>query len=107
MCIIEFEAILKTNEQIRIAGFVEYDEIDDDECVQYYDHNGFENGYNIPNNPYPENTLGSYNNHIDYEILKNNFCADSLFLQFLADYHDESFKSVNRGNYILKIWGGE
>lgn len=102
MSTIEFECISKTNDQICISGFVEYDEIDDDECIQYYDNNGFENGYNIPSNPYPENR--QYDWHVDWDILKNNMCTDDLFLQCLAECYNKC-ATIDRGDYILKVYG--
>lgn len=94
---IEFTA--KRN-NIQIKGFVCVDEIDGDECVQYYNHQGFENGYNIPTNPYTEP-----NEHQEYEILKEALFTDNLFLQFLWDFKDEN-KIIERGDYTLIINDG-
>lgn len=90
------EFIAEKND-ISIKGFIDLDEIDDDECVQYYDHQGFENGYNIPTNPYTEP-----NEYQEYEILKEALFTDDLFLQFLWDFKDEN-KIIERDDYTLTI----
>lgn len=93
------EFIAKKND-ISIEGFVDLDEIDDDECVQYYNHQGFENGYNVPTNPYTKP-----NEYQEYEMLKEALFTDDLFLQFLWDFKDEN-KIVERGYYTLIINDG-
>ena len=82
---------------ISIKGFVDLDEIDDDECIQYYNYQGFENGYNIPTNPYTEP-----NEYQEYEMLKEALFTDDLFLQFLWDFKDEN-KIIEREDYTLII----
>lgn len=102
MCI-EWTAILKENEQITIEGFVNKDEINDDECMQYYDHNGFENGYNFPNNPYPKNR--QYDWYMDWEKLSMELKTDNI-LQCLRKFANE-YKTIDRGEYILVIIGSQ
>ena len=99
--IIEF-TIKRKNETI--SGFVDLDEIDDDECIQFYDHQGFENGYNVPTNPYNDET--EMEEWADYENLVTYWTQDDMFLQWLWDCRDED-RIIERPGYTLFINEGE
>ena len=87
-----------------ISGFVDLDEIDDDECIQFYDHQGFENGYNVPTNPYNDET--EIEEWDDYENLVTYWTQDDMFLQWLWDCRDEDL-IIERPGYTLFINEGE
>lgn len=87
-----------------ISGFVDLDEIDDDECIQFYDHQGFENGYNVPTNPYNDET--EMEEWADYENLVTYWTQDDMFLQWLWDCRDED-RIIERPGYTLIINDGE
>ena len=87
-----------------ISGFVDLDEIDDDECIQFYDHQGFENGYNVPTNPYNDET--EMEEWADYENLVTYRTQDDMFLQWLWDCRDED-RIIERPGYTLIINDGE
>lgn len=87
-----------------ISGFVDADEIDDDECIQFYDHQGFENGYNVPQNPYNEEI--EMEEWADYENLFTSWTQDCMFLQLLWDCRDEDH-IIERPGYTLIINDGE
>lgn len=72
-----------------IEGFVDLDEIDDDAPLQFYDNQGFENGYNIPDNPYNMNR--AYDNWLDHEILCTTLATQDIlqYLVYFADEHKE------------------
>ena len=86
-----------------ISGFVDADEIDDDECIQFYDHQGFENGYNLPTNPYKDTEMQEWD---DYETLVTYWTQDDMFLQWLWDCRDEDH-IIERPGYTLIINDGE
>lgn len=86
-----------------ISGFVDADEIDDDECIQFYDHQGFENGYNLPTNPYKDTEMQEW---ADYETLVTYWTQDDMFLQWLWDCRDEDH-ITERPGYTLIINDGE
>ena len=96
--IIEFEVRSKVNEDISISGYVDYNELDDDEPLWFYDQFGLESSNRVPKNPYREDR-GELE---EYEKVKGAFQSDVLFLQYLADFHDEN-KTVDRGDYLLII----
>ena len=83
-----------------ISGFVNTNEIDDDSPIQFYNHQGFENGYNLPTNPYNENT--EIQEWADYENLLTYWAQDNMFLQSLWDFQNEYYKT-RRPGYILII----
>lgn len=93
--IIEFEA---TKGEDIIAGYVYLSEIDDENCIYFYNHQGLENGTILPKNPYNYESKAWKN----YEALKNAFITDDQLLQFLADFAEE-IKTIDRGNYSLQI----
>ena len=99
--IIEFK-IQRNNAQI--TGFVNSEEIDDDENIQFYNHQGFENGYNLPTNPYNEDT--EMQEWADYENLITYWSQDTMFLQWLWDFRDEDI-ITERPGYLLIINDGE
>lgn len=83
-----------------ISGFVDADEIDDDNNIQFYNHQGFENGYNVPQNPYNEET--EMEEWVDYENLLTYWTQDDMFLQWLWDCKDED-RIIERPGYTLII----
>ena len=87
-----------------ITGFVNVDEIDDDENIQFYTQEGFENGYNLPKNPYNEDT--EMQEWADYENLVTYWTQDDMFLQWLWDCRDED-RIIERPGYTLIINDGE
>ena len=87
-----------------ISGFVDADEIDDDNNIQFYNHQGFENGYNVPQNPYNEET--EMEEWVDYENLLTYWTQDDMFLQWLWDCKDED-RIIERPGYTLFINEGE
>lgn len=95
------EFIIKRN-NAEIAGFVNAEEIDDDECIQFYNHQGFENGYNLPKNPFDDLS----DDWADYEKLVEEWSTDSMFLQYLWDYRDED-AVLERNGYTLFVNEGE
>ena len=98
---IEFK-IQRNNAEI--TGFVDVDEIDDDENIQFYTQEGFENGYNLPTNPYNEDT--EMQEWADYENLVTYWTQDDMFLQWLWDCRDED-RIIERPGYTLIINDGE
>lgn len=97
---IEFECISKMNNDVKIAGYVFVDDLDDDVTDMYfYDHQGLECGSYVPSNPYKDGALLWCD---AYEELSSAFQSDEMFMQFLADFSDED-KIVDRGDYLLKI----
>ena len=94
---IEFKA---TKGKDTIAGYVYLSEIDDENCIHFYNNQGLENGTILPRNPHNEKT--DYENWLNYEQLKETLLTDIQLLQFLADFADE-IKSIERENYTLKI----
>lgn len=99
--IIEFT--IKRN-NATISGFVDADEIDDDNNIQFYNHQGFENGYNLPTNPYNEDI--EMQEWADYENLITYWSQDTMFLQWLWDFRDEDI-ITERPGYMLIINDGE
>ena len=95
--IIEF--IIKRKNVI-ISGFVNTAEIDDESPIQFYNYQGFENGYNVPQNPYNEET--EIKEWVDYEYLVTYWTQDDMFLQYLWDFQNEYYKT-RRPGYILII----
>ena len=87
-----------------ISGFVDADEINDDNNMQFYNHQGFENGYNVPQNPYNEET--EMEEWGDYENLLTYWTQDDMFLQWLWDCKDED-RIIERPGYTLFINEGE
>lgn len=97
--IVEFSVISKENSDITISGYAYTDSFDDDEIdIIFYNNQGLEAGHYIPSNPY--NDLSD--EWKDYELIKEAFQTDDLFIQFLYDYGDEN-RTVDRGDYLLKI----
>lgn len=86
-----------------ISGFVDADEIDDDNNIQFYNHQGFENGYNLPTNPYKDTEMQEW---ADYEHLVTYWTQDDMFLQWLWDCRDED-RIIERPGYTLIINDGE
>ena len=99
--IIEF--IIKRN-NATISGFVDADEIDDDNNIQFYNNQGFENGYNVPQNPYNEET--EMEECADQETLLTSWTQDDMFLQWLWDCKDED-RIIERPGYTLIINEGD
>lgn len=97
------EFVVKKN-NVEIRGFVDLDEIDDYECIQFYNHQGFENGYNVPQNPYNEEI--EMEEWADYENLFTSWTQDCMFLQLLWDCRDEDC-IIERPGYTLFINEGE
>lgn len=100
--VIEFEVISKLINSVTIKGYVNIDEIDDENSLRFYDHQGLECGSYVPSNPYKNGAM-LWNDA--YEELSYSFQSDEMFLQFLSDYSDED-KIVDRGEYLLKINDG-
>lgn len=100
--VIEFEVISKLINSVTIKGYVNIDEIDDENPLRFYDHQGLECESYVPPNPY-KNGVMLWNDA--YEELSYSFQSDEIFLQFLSDYSDED-KTVDRGEYLLKINDG-
>lgn len=99
---IEFECISKKDNDVKIAGYIDINTVDDDEPAMYfYDQQGLECGSYVPSNPFEEGTDG----YRAYEELSSAFQSDDLFLQYLADFSDEN-RTVDRGEYFLKINDG-
>lgn len=93
---VEFTA--KRN-NVQIKGFVDIDEIDDNECLQFYNHQGFEGGYRVPTNPYNNET--ELNDWIDYEYLISYLAQDDLFIQYLFDFQNEYYKTERPGYTLI------
>lgn len=99
--VIEFECISKSDVNIKIAGYVLADELDDESPLHFYDHQGLECGSYVPSNPFEEGT----DDWEAYDELSSAFQSDDLFIQFLSDYSDEN-RTVDREDYFLKINDG-
>lgn len=96
----QYVEFIAMRNNVKIEGFINLNEIDDDESIQYYTIQGFENGYNIPSNPYNQDTeIGNWN---EYENLKTYLTQDDMFLQFLWDFQKEYY-TIKRPGYILVI----
>ena len=93
--IIEFECV---HETAKFAGYVYAEEIDDDEPLYFYDRN-YASQTSLTNAHFE----GTEEDQIK---LHEAFTGDFLFLQFLHDFQDEK-KSIDRGNYIIHINGGD
>ena len=94
--IIEF--IAKRN-NIKLEGFIDTKEIEDDECIQFYNNQGVENGYNLPTNPYnDELEMEKWN---DYEKLITCWNQDDMFLKFLLDYKNKYYKTKRPGYTLI------
>lgn len=99
---IEFECISKENCDVKIAGYVFVDDIDDDVTdIYFYDDCGLEAGNYVPK---PHCQEGSSEFEAYYDVVEA-WKTDDLFLQFLSDYSDED-RTVDRGDYFLKINDG-
>ena len=96
MTIVEFYGY---NGICSIAGFMRLEECGDEKPLQFYDNQGFENGYNYPNNPYTENGDKKY---YVFEQLKEAMMTDDMLIQYLVDYADESIL-IKREGYELRI----
>lgn len=95
--IIEFT--IKRN-NATISGFIDTNEIDDESPFNFYTHQGFENGYNVPTNPYNDET--ELKEWADYEHLVMYWAQDDMFLQFLWDFQSE-YRTIERSGYVLII----
>ena len=97
---VEFEVFFK---EVSVSGYIYINEADDEAPLRFYDRVGNEQ-WNFPSNPYPENYAGSYDNHIDYEILSNCFQSTDI-IQLLVDNADESDKEIwlDEDNTVLLI----
>lgn len=95
----KYVEFIAKRKNVQIEGFVDTNEIDDDECIQFYDHQGFENGYNLPTNPYKDTEIQEWD---DYETLITYWAQDDMFLQYLWDCQDEYYKT-ERSGYTLII----
>ena len=91
---IEFEAKYRT---ATIRGYVLEDEIDSDEPLHFYTAQGFETS-KLPIRAGTEDE--------DEPHLYEAFTTDSLLLQYLADFSNES-KTIDREDYCLLINGGD
>ena len=98
---VDYKIQLKSNENIKLEGYMDINEIDDEEPLHWFDSQGFAYNSNFPKNPCIEDDPAWE----DYEVLINSFFDDDLFLQFLADFSDEN-KTVDRGDYLLIINDG-
>lgn len=85
-----------------IGGYMYLEDADSEEALHFYDSHGFEAGFHVPKNPWPEHTEGWDN----YETLSSEFQSDDLFIQFLVDFAKEN-KTIDRGEYILIINEGD
>ncbi len=86
---VEFEC--HYNEEC-VEGYIYLNEADDEAPLRFYDNTGQEQ-WNFPSNPYPENLAGSYDKHVDYEILRTNFNSTDI-IQHLVDNAAETNKRI-------------
>ena len=83
---------------VQIEGYIDIDEIDDENCTQYLNHQGLPNGFNMPKNPYDIDTI----EYEEYESLKKGISNDDLLLQWLWDCQD-GYRTIERPSYTLII----
>lgn len=98
--IIEFECI---RNDVKISGWMNIEDADCEHPLNFYDQQGLECGTRVPQNPY--NIDNNYEYWSDYEMLKEAFQSDDLFIQNLVDFADEN-KTLDCGDYILTINDG-
>lgn len=99
---IEFECISKADNDVKLAGYVFVDDLDDDVTdIYFYDDMGLECGNYVAK---PHCKEGSSEFEAYYDVVEA-WKTDDLFLQYLADFSDEN-RTVDRGEYFLKINDG-
>ena len=90
-----------------VSGWMNLEDCDTEDCLNFYNEGGFEIGTQFPKNPFPEYDAGiKVVNYEDFETLKEAMLSDELLIQFLVDFANEK-KTVDRENYTLYINGGE
>lgn len=95
----KYVSFIAKRKNVQIEGFVDIDEINDNECLQFYDHQGFENGYNVPTNPYNDET--EMEEWTNYEYLISYLAQDDLFIQYLFDFQNEYYKTERLGYTLI------
>lgn len=99
--IVEFEIISKIKPEIMISGFVDTEEINGDEPLNFYDRQGFEAGHQIPENISKEGTL----HYKEYEKISSAVQSDDMLLKYIYDFREENI-CIERADYLLKINDG-
>lgn len=93
--VVEFECV---HGSASFQGYAYKSELDDDEPLHFYDRNG--GSQTSLQNAHFE---GSED---DVFALKDAFCSDFLFTEFLYDYADKT-ATIKRDGYVLHINGGQ